>query len=159
MLEAVGQVDASRREEPAVTRVRADDPVSAELLREGLRRSSTIRDLVAGIEATDLLVVLAKWHERAPRGQMQVTSAGTGGRVAIVRVSLFLTQDERIAGLGHELQHVQEIAAAPGVTNGEAVARLFERIGHRTSWSEMRYETAAALAIEHRVREEIRRVR
>lgn len=156
-LEAVRPPSAHPPQDTA-TKVRSNDPVTAALLKEALRRSETIRALVAEIEASDLLVVVAGWNERGLRGWTQLT-ASSGLRVLIVRITMFLIIDERIAVLGHELQHAREISAAPEATSDTALRQLFARIGDRTTWSGDRYETTAAIAVERRVREEVRRVR
>lgn len=140
-------------------RVRTNDIASASLLKEALRRSATINRLVDQIQASDLLVIVAKSNDRTLRGLTQFSSAEGDLRILITRVTTFLIEDEQLAVLGHELQHVCEIAAAPEVTNQAALRQLFERIGDRTTWSGDRYETAAALAIERRVLEEVRQVR
>jgi hypothetical protein len=150
---------AGRRPQTTVTRVRTNDVSSAGLLKEAVRRSATIRKLLAELETSDVLVVVATWNERGERGLTQLAVAASGVRVLIVRVTMFLIVEEQIAVLGHELQHAYEISAAPEVTSDEALRRLFDRIGDRTSWSGDRFETAAARDIERRVLEEVRLVR
>ena len=140
-------------------KVRTNDVASASLLEEGLRRSSTIGRLVAAIQASDVVVILALTNDRSARGRTQFSSAQAGVRIVITTISAFLIQDERLAVLGHELQHVCEIAAAPEVRDDEAVRKLFVRIGDRTSWSRDSYETAAAVEIERRVLNEVQRAR
>lgn len=140
-------------------RVRTNDIASASLLDEALRRSPTIRRLVAEIQTSDVMVMLALTDDRTVRGRTQFGSAQDGVRMVITRISTFLIHDDRLAVLGHELQHVCEIAAAPEVRDDAAVRRLFTRIGDRTSWSRDSYETAAAVEIERRVLNEVQRVR
>ncbi|HYN06181.1 MAG TPA: hypothetical protein VES67_02220 [Vicinamibacterales bacterium] len=140
-------------------RVRTNDIASASLLEEALRRSPTIRQLEAEIQTSDVVVMLALTNDQSVRGRTQFSSAHDGVRIVITRISTFLIQDERLAVLGHELQHVGEIAAAPEVRDEAAIGRLFERIGDRTSWSRESYETTAAIEIERRVLNEVQRVR
>ena len=143
---------------PAVS-VRTNDIATASLLEQALRRSSTIQRLVAEIQTSDVMVMLALTNDRSVRGRTEFGSAQDGARMVIARISTFLIHDERLAVLGHELQHVCEIAAAPEVRDETAIRRLFERIGDRTSWSRASYETAAAVEIELRVLNEVQRVR
>ncbi|MGE5835185.1 MAG: hypothetical protein ACM4AI_11940 [Acidobacteriota bacterium] len=159
-----GVLEAHRSGEsgPAIQigeRVRANDIAAASFLKEAIRRSATIRRLVEQIQTSDVLVMVARSNDRTLRGLTQFSSAQADRRLLITRITTFLIEDEQFAVLGHELQHVCEIAAAPEVTNQAALRQLFERIGERTTWSGDRYETAAALAIERRVLEEVRQVR
>ena len=103
--------------------------------------------------------MLALTNDRSLRGRTQFGSAQGAVRMVITRISTFLIQDERLAVLGHELQHVCEIAAELDVRDDAAVRKLFLRIGDRTSWSRDSYETAAAVEIERRVLNEVQRVR
>lgn len=159
-----GGLEAHRFGESAPTfqigeRVRANDTASASFLKEAIRRSATIQRLVAQIQASDVLVMVARSNDRTLRGLTQFSSAQSDLRLLITRITTFLSLDEQFAVLGHELQHVCEIAAAREVTSQAALRQLFERIGDRTAWSGDRYETAAALEIERRVLEEVRQVR
>jgi hypothetical protein len=77
-----------------------------------------------------------------------------------VRLNVFgRSRNEQISVLGHELQHVSEVAAAAGVDDVPGMRRLFERIGQQTDLAGKKYETAAAQAVEDLVRAEIRGVR
>ena len=66
--------------------------------------------------------------------------------------------DALVAVLGHELQHVAEVASAPEVRSLEAFARHYDRTGLRMpapAGGGRRYETIAALVVESRIREEL----
>jgi len=157
-LEENGFGEAGSADQIAVS-VRTNDIATASLLEQALRRSSTIQRLVAEIQTSDVMLMLALTNDRSVRGRTQFGSAQDGVRMVITRISTFLIHDERLAVLGHELQHVCEIAAAPEVRDEAAIRRHFERIGDRTSWSRDSYETAAAVEIERRVLNEVQRVR
>src|SRR5947208_492070 len=129
-----GSLDAARRQkarltELADTRLRTADSPSATLLKEAIRRSSTVRTLVADVEQSDVLVFLALANEPGKwRGDTRLASAGGGFRRLAVKINVVLDSDEQIVVFGHELQHVREVAGAPDVVDSSAMRRLFERI-------------------------------
>jgi hypothetical protein len=144
----------------AESRLRTVERHSYALLSEALRCSSTVQDLAAKIEHSDLLIFLDISPEPGVwRGATNLMSVGTSPRVLRVKVNARLELTERIAVLGHELQHAWEVAAEPDVKDTLAMRRLLERIGFRISPSDDHYETHAAQQIERAVRDEVRRVR
>ena len=70
-----------------------------------------------------------------------------------------LGKEERLAALGHELQHVREIAQALDVISAATMRRLFERVGYPVSPGSNNYETSAAQVIERQVRFDLARNR
>jgi hypothetical protein len=64
--------------------------------------------------------------------------------------------EERIALLGHELQHAVEIAGAPEVTSLEQLRRFYAGRGWGAVGSD-HYETAAARRAEDMVRHELQK--
>jgi len=70
--------------------------------------------------------MVARSNDRTLRGLTQFSSAQGDLRILITRVTTFLIQDQQVAVLGHELQHVCEIAAAREVTSQSALRQLFE---------------------------------
>jgi hypothetical protein len=162
---AVG-LHASADQEPnssleAPSRLRPVDGRSRALLNEALRRSATVRRLAAGIDASDLLVYVSALREKESwRGETVLIGTAAGARVLNIRLNVLgHTPDEQLSVLGHELQHVSEVAAAAGVDDVPGIRRLFERIGQRIDSSGGKYETAAAQRVENQVRAEIRGVR
>jgi hypothetical protein len=140
--------------------VRANDEFAARLLNDALERSKTVRLLFGRIQASNLLVYLiVERGQGLPRGRTSVVSKGGAIRMLHTVIDGTLDSDERICVLGHEFQHVIEIAEAPEVADQDGMRRLFRRIGYQISLRAENYETTAAEAIERRVREEIRRRR
>ena len=140
--------------------LRAADPVSAALVAEGIRRSETLRQLSVEIEVSDVMAYIVLSPEPGPwRGATRFVSASQGMRMLVVTISLALDSDERLAVLGHELQHVREVAAASDVVDVAGMRRLFVRVGEQLSPTEDRYETRAAQAVERRIRAEVARNR
>ena len=68
-----------------------------------------------------------------------------------------LPADRQMALLGHELQHVAEIARVTWVSSQADVGSLFALIGWRDATQAAGYETSAALAIERQVARELGR--
>jgi len=115
-----------------------------------------MRALVERIEASDLTVYIVTSPEPGKwRGYTRLVSAPGEPRVVIVTLSQALVPRERAAILGHELQHVSEIAAAPDVTDQPAMKVLFTRIGMAGATNNG-FETRAAQDVERRVRGELR---
>jgi hypothetical protein len=113
---------------------------------------------VERIEQSDVIVHLTcdRFRASALAGRTVLAAARVG--VRYVRVGIRCEQDDAslVAIVGHELQHVAEIAASPGVVDDRSFARLFESIGFavcRSAWTEQ-FETTAALEMGTRVRAE-----
>ena len=117
---------------------------STRLTADAIKRSPTIRSLAQRIEASDLLVYVRLQFERQGRsGSTRLIASSAGTRFVLVTVNPMACRDNLIARLGHELQHVIEIAAAPDVQDDGGMRALFGRIGYRSapdSW-----ETEAAI--------------
>jgi hypothetical protein len=114
--------------------VRALDPLSRGLIQEGVHRSITFRTLVEAIDASDVIV-----HLETDFRSVAASSAGTSfvahtGVQRVLRITLRLGSQRTVAValLGHELQHVVEVARAPEVVSLEGFGRLFRAIGLRS---------------------------
>ena len=132
--------------------VRALDPWAAEALRLGIERSQTVRDLIAELERSDVIVHIET------RAVLPLSAAGTtrlGGATASHRyVRIALVRDPmpviRVAVLGHELQHACEIARSTA-KNGQDMRALFEEIGRPSPGERTAYETEAAIRVSRAV--------
>jgi hypothetical protein len=141
-------------------RIRWTDVRAAGLLNDANRRSLTVRGLADKIEASDLLVyVFVRPDPGGWRGKTTVVSSGRPNRMLHAFINSGLERDEQIAVLGHELQHIWEIAQAPDVLDSDGMSQLFKRIGYQVSLVADTYETTAAEAVERLVRQEIRLMR
>jgi hypothetical protein len=128
--------------------VRALDPWAVEALRLGIERSPTVRDLVAELEASDVIVHV-ETRAALPFSAVGTTrlSASTGSRRY---VRIVLLRDplpvNRVAVLGHELQHACEIARSPA-RDASGMRLLFDAIGRPAPGERAAYETEAAVKV------------
>jgi len=124
----------------------------------GLERSVLFRALVERIKQSDVIVHLtcSRFKRTRLSGQTLLASAGPDVRYLRVQVDCQLSDPALVSVIGHELQHVVEIASAPSVVDDKSFARLFQTIGFSTCLSPEadRFETAAALKSGERVRTE-----
>jgi len=148
---------AEKRQPSPWTHTRALTPGAAALLAEATERSPAIRKLVDDLERTDVVVYLSdsmSGFESESQAYLTFVAAAAGLRYLLVRVDPWRSQQsERIARLGHELQHATEIAQAPEVRDGDGVRRLYKHIG----WEGQRgrFESSHAREVGDLVRNEL----
>jgi hypothetical protein len=136
-------------------RIRAPRRDAATLLESARQESRTVRELLEAIARTDVIVYveLAR-HPSIPRGGTVLLTAVPAGRYLLVTINPDHDRIATIAYLGHELQHVLEIATSPHVTDQVSLRRLFQRIG--TDPAAMgNFETETAEVIGRRVWNEV----
>ena len=142
---------------PRWTRTRPLSPGSAALLAIASERSSIVTTLLEDLEQTDLIVYLADsipWAVSEPASYLTFLSRDGSARYLLVRIDFQrLSPPERIARLGHELQHALEVSVAPEVKDAAGLAALYRRIGWEGEKD--RFETDAARATGNRVRSQI----
>jgi hypothetical protein len=142
---------------PPHSAVRPLSPRMAELLQDALTRSALIRRQVALIDASDLVVYLAEVFESergTGKGKLQFVTAAAGKRYVLVCLDRWkLSRNERVAMLGHELQHAVEVARASEVRDIAGFGALFGRIGWE--FRKGRFETDGALRATDRIWSEI----
>ena len=140
----------------AVTdRVRAESPELRTLIDTTAARSPTVRQLMARLGCTDAIVyVEIVSSPQIPTGRTLLVATAGGARFLRIGINVGLSDTDRSALLGHELQHAIEIAEHGEVRDTAAVRRLFERIGRARGGD--RYETEAARDVEWAVRAELR---
>jgi hypothetical protein len=135
-------------------RLRFLDLPATRLTADAIQRSPTIRSFAERIEASDLLVYVRLQFERQGRsGSTRLIASSAGTRFVLVTVNPIARRDDLVARLGHELQHVLEIAAAPDVQDDGGMRALFGRIGYRSAPDG--WETDAAITTAHRVYQEM----
>ena len=138
-------------------RVRPADSRMATLLRAGLDRSPTLRDLVERLEDGNVIVYL----EMRPRIRSGLSGCLTwltaSGSFRYVRASINpeLAADAQIAAIGHELQHALEIARHPPVTSEGAMHTLYRGIGEQRGRDSDAWDTVEARAVGETVRREL----
>jgi hypothetical protein len=143
---------------PAVSetvRVRAAASATG-LLAEAAGRSAIIRDLIARLEATDVIVYVEMTPSpQIPTARTRLVTATVSARFLRIGLSTSLTPFDLAPLLAHELQHAVEIAERADVRDDAGVRLLYARIGRLHGID--RYETDAAGEVERQVRAEVRR--
>jgi len=121
---------------PTVPRVdgghlRSSEPDVRAVIDDGLQRSSLFRDLVLQLSVSDVIVYVASDCSMPSFlfGKTTFMSAGGGMRYVMIGIACARATRERVAILGHELQHAIEIAEAPSIVDQESLAAQYKRIG------------------------------
>ena len=139
--------------------IRSSDCRIVARIAEGLRRSSTLRDIVDRIGELKGIVYVDEGSYRQPNTGRVLTGALShevrfAGVHTILRVRIAnLRGDQTIATLGHELQHAVEVLEVPGARDEAAIDALFDRLGARVY--DGIAETARARETELRIRREL----
>ena len=137
-------------------RVRAVTPLVRSLIADAAARSGTVRDLLARLEVSDVIVYVEQsGSSEIPIARTKLVTASGGVRFLRIGIHASVPFHDVAPVLAHELQHALEIAEEPDVTDDDGVRRLYLRIG--SSHGRDRYETEAAQEIEWRVRRELDR--
>jgi len=141
-------------------RVRPETSQTADLLEDLVQRSPTVRDLTAALEQSDVVVYIRHrmFAGSTLNGRTGFVRSDMPTRFLIIEIGCPRSRLEQLVTLGHELQHAAEIAADPTVADPQAMTRYFGRIGVRTliaATAGATFETAAAQAVEARVRREL----
>ena len=132
-------------------------PGATQLIEEAVSRSATVAAQLRRLDATDLVIYLTDLspsRPNAPASCLSFLSHEAGGRYLLIRIDRFrVSTHERVALLGHELEHALEVAAAPEVKDPSGLASLYKRIG----WEPVsnQFETKAAQSAGNRVRDEL----
>jgi hypothetical protein len=124
------------------------------LLQEGIRRSATLRGIVALVDASDGIVYIEEGRCRYSARACLSHSIVIAGPSRILRIHIDTARgrDEVLAVFGHELRHALEVLNQPQLRSMQAVMYFYETEGTR---SEGRYETTAAVDTELAVLREL----
>jgi hypothetical protein len=139
-------------------RIRPQDPRLAELLRTGVARSATLRNIVNRLEAGNLIVYIALHPAMRPSLAGKLTWMSKSGDFRYVKATINTEQsaDQMIATLAHELQHALEVSAEHSVVDQRSLAGLYKRIGRPSTVSAIAgFETVAAQETGFQVRREL----
>ena len=132
-------------------------PSAAELLGSAPQRSPIVALLLRQLEDTDVSVYLADMkptRNGTPASTLVYLSNEGATRYLLVRIDPWrVSMRERIALLGHELQHALEVAASPEVRDSGGLETLYRRIGWE--WMRGQFETRAAQVMGNRVRAQL----
>jgi hypothetical protein len=115
--------------------VRSSDDRLLKILRDGVARSATFRDLIDVLNRSDVIVYLES------RGKMrtglaaylnhQIVTAGSHRYLKVV-VNRELARDRLTGVIAHELQHAREVAEATDVRSSADLRTLFKRLDSGT---------------------------
>ena len=125
---------AAAERNPRDRHLRSTEPELAGLIADGVRASPTLQRLVERVEASDLIVYVMFDRSPSPNaaGHISLLTAVLGRRYLRISLDRRYAGTQRLAVLGHELQHAVEIADAPSVADNEGVAALYQSIGFRS---------------------------
>ena len=137
--------------------MRPMDAEAAEAFAFGQARSAAFRDLVAGLDTSNVIthVVTGETWFFATSGTTRLVGAGGARRYVRVVLRPHMPVEERAAVLAHELQHVREIAQSKAATQA-AMLRLFDAIGRPVHGANNAFETADASDAGMRVWRELK---
>ena len=139
--------------------LRTTDPLLLELLASGRDRSPTFRHLLARLEQSNLIVHLKRASGRwtkSPRGFTRFVASTGGYRFVQVTIANAATaSDELVALVGHELQHLIEVAEAPAVVDQETYHDLYRAIGYPSCRQGRCYDTREAVNVGQRILAEV----
>lgn len=123
------------------------------VIAEGMARSSSFRELVTRIDASDVIVYAELECTMSERlfGNLTFMSAAGGRRFVMIRISCALTSPAQVAALGHELRHAVEIANAPSVVNEVSLAAEYRRIGFPARAVSRGFDSRAAIETGQRI--------
>ena len=111
----------------------------------------------SALAATDVSVYLADMkptRNGTPASTLVYLSNEGATRYLLVRIDPWrVSMRERIALLGHELQHALEVTASPEVRDSGGLETLYRRIGWE--WMRGQFETRAAQVMGNRVRAQL----
>ena len=139
-------------------RIRPQDPRLVELIREGLARSATFRDLVRRLESGNLIVYVTLSPNMRASLAGKLTWMSKSGAYRYMRATINTEQSssQMIATLAHELQHALEVGAEESVIDQRSLAGLYKRIGRPSSTGVAGgFETVAAQETGLQVRREL----
>jgi hypothetical protein len=103
-------------------------------LAKGASVSPTLRRLLDRLESSDVVVYLMFDRTMAPgtAGRISLITTVPGRRYLRISIDRRNLGCQRLAILGHELQHAVEIADAAAATDQEGMASLYRSIGFRS---------------------------
>jgi hypothetical protein len=136
--------------------IRPRSPIVNAAIEFGVKRSQTLADEFDLLQRSDVVAYVEA--SRVPYSGVSgyVTFISKTATCRYVRITLtpHLNLTQMAALLGHELQHVLEIAAHPEVIDPDSLAEMYERVGRR-SHHERSYESAEAIEVGLRVQNEL----
>ena len=104
------------------------------LISTGMDRSATFRRLVRRIERSDVIVYVETRHDLRDGvgGSMRFIARSATDRFVRIQLNADCSNHTLVALLGHELQHVVEVADHAEVQSPEDLRAFYRRTGVRT---------------------------
>lgn len=104
------------------------------LLATGMDKSATFRQLIRRIEGSDVIVYVEARHDlRSGVGaSMRFVTRSATDRFVRIQLNADYSNHTLVALLGHELQHVVEVAEHPEVQSPDDLRAFYRRTGVRT---------------------------
>jgi hypothetical protein len=148
---------AAAERNPRDRHLRSTDPELVDLIADGVGASPTLQRLVERVEASDVIVYLMFDRSPSPSAAAHISllTAVPGRRYLRISFDRRYAGAQRLALLGHELQHAVEIADAPSVADDEGVAALYKSIGFRSDRRRECYDSRLAIETGRQVQREI----
>jgi len=139
----------------AISRVRTESPDVRRLIEDTASRSATVRELLARLAQTDIIVYVEFTPSPlVPTARTKLVTTASGTRFLRIGINVNAAMADRGPWLGHELQHALEIAEQRDIRDENGVRELYQRIGR--SHGPDRFETDGARGVEWAVRTELR---
>jgi hypothetical protein len=138
--------------------IRSQHPELIDAVAEGAAVSATLRALVDEVESAEVVIYLVWQQPRSSTVAAHVAfiSSAGGRRYVYVAVDPKYRGSQLISLLGHELQHVVEIAREPSVVDERSLSAYYRRIGFsRAGWDAGRFESEAAIEVGQQVMREV----
>jgi hypothetical protein len=136
--------------------VRTTDPLVRARLANGAAESRTLRDLLAQLVASDIIVhvTLVDRIAGGASGQLYFVTATPTARYLRAEIIRSANRADMIALIAHELQHAAEVARAAQVRDSASMSTFY--LGMRDNANDPgRYDSAAARDTESAVRREV----
>ena len=137
-------------------RVRPEDTAISALIERGIEQSATFRDLINRLDNGSVIVYVRVSRCSAGVPACLVwASADTDARRLLIKIDRFgRSPDELTALLAHELQHANEVASDPKITDLASFQKAFASRGWKHAAG---FETEEAGKVSKRVAAELSR--
>jgi hypothetical protein len=125
------------------------------LIATGMDRSATFRQLVRRIEQSDVIVYVEARHgmRDGVGGSMRFVTRSATDRFVRIQLNADYSNHTLVALLGHELQHVVEVADHVEVQSADDLRDFYRRTGVRTGPDS--FDSTEARTAGYLIREEI----
>jgi hypothetical protein len=148
----------SRSHAESIQRIRMTSSLIRDVLAGASEKSPTLRSIVQRVAESNVIVHLTceQFTTAMINGRTIWVEANRDARYLRVQVDCMLPRADLVAILGHELQHVAEVADRPEVNDSRSFVKLFQTIGFSTcgNGAMEQFETDDATAAGRRVRDE-----